>query len=444
MFCGSAIPERGVYCPNCGAVRQSLRHANIPPAGLRRLPYEYASYYPSAQKRAPVRQIVKTVSAYVMLSFLAQLALSIVVLVYGATVVTPVIVEASEAWTEHVLFLAVPFIVPLVTLSGSTLLAYYYLLIVAIIASCTVFFVRGAGPFFKELMMNAKSREHSVVFATVGLLFATLFFSLLVALLSDTSADEVPEAATTAEYLFVLANASVWEEIIVRILMIGLPLLVVDFARRRRQTRLRSYVIGGGFEMGILEVLLLIASSAIFGIAHFTGGWGAWKILPAAVGGLAFGYLFLRYGIAASVTLHFGTDYLSMPIEISDSVGLALITGVGIVLWAAFGLVFFVYYVVRVIEFLSGRRLLEPKPVVAVWGSPWPVAPPPSPQLRQGQWQPEQQIELQEGVIRGGSSPAPPPQRAGVMGGYVCPRCGGVEARWKDGRFECLRCGFLS
>lgn len=428
VFCGSEIPDRGVYCPRCGAVRASLRGADVPPAGLRRLPYGYDAYYPMAQRRTPFRQILKTISAYVMLSFLLQLTLSIVVLVYGSTIVTP---EIMNSWEDGFgLFLVLPAIVTIVTLSGSALLAYYYLLIAAILASCAYFFIKGARPFARELMMNAKSREHSIVFATIGLLFATLFISLVIALLANPSADEVPEPVTTAEYLFLLANASVWEEIIVRILMIGLPMLAIDLARRRWQAKLRSYVLGGGFKLGVPEVSLLIASSMIFGVAHFTSGWGAWKILPATVGGLAFGYLFLRYGIAASITMHFGTDYLSMPIEISDSTGVATITGVGIIVWAAFGLIFFTYYTVRVIEFLSGMRLLEPKPQ---------PEPPPSPWIQAPTYAPAQQYQMMGAPVA-----PPPPQRPGAMTRYVCPRCGNVEARWKDGRFECLRCGFLS
>jgi membrane protease YdiL (CAAX protease family) len=377
-----------------------------------------------------------------MLSSLAQLALSIVVLVYGTTIVTP---EIMESWTGFELFLVLPVMVPIVTLSGATLLAYYYLLIAAIIASCTAVVVKGARPFARELMMKGKSREHSVIFATLSLLFATLFFSIVIGLLANPSADELPSTATTAEALFLLANASVWEEIIVRILMIGLPLLVVDYARRR-VTKLRSYVLGGGFRLGNPEVLLLVASSVIFGVAHFTSGWGSWKIVPSAAGGLAFGYLFLRYGIAASITMHFATDYLSMPIEISDSVVLAAVTIVGVLVWAAFGLMFFVYYVTRIIEFLSGQKVLEPKPATAVWQGPWGTAPIYPPQPNYGQWHQYQHTAPFESTAPGPPVPAPahPQPRGSAAGGYVCPRCGGIEARWKDGRFECLRCGHLS
>src|SRR5207249_6609828 len=46
--------------------------------------------------------------------------------------------------------------------------------------------------------------------------------------------------------------------------------------------------------------VFLIASSVIFGLAH-APGWGLWKVIPAMVAGLGFGYLFLRHGIAAAI-----------------------------------------------------------------------------------------------------------------------------------------------
>src|SRR3989442_15375943 len=53
---------------------------------------------------------------------------------------------------------------------------------------------------------------------------------------------------------------------------------------------------------------VLIGSSVIFGLAH-APGWGWWKVIPAAVAGLGFGYLFLRHGIAAAISVHFVNVY---------------------------------------------------------------------------------------------------------------------------------------
>jgi len=438
VYCGTVIPPRGVYCPTCGAVRESMRDANPPPVGLRRLPYGYPAYYPWQRPRTPLRKLIKTVSAYIMLSFLIDLVVSMVALVYGSTIVSPEIMDSSFGFE---LFLVLPVIVPLVTLSDSVLLVYYFLIIAAILASCAVFFLKGSKPFLKELKMEGKSRDHSIIFETTGLLFATLFFSLIIALMANPSEEDLPSVGTTAEFLFVLANASVWEEIVVRVLMIGLPLVLVDLARRRGLRKPQKYVLGGGFALGAPEVILLMVSSIIFGFAHYTGGWGAWKIFPATVGGLAFGYLFLRFGIVASITLHFGTDYLSAPAEVTGSLAVGVVIGIAAVVWAAFGLMFFAYYSIRIVEFFTGRKLLEEKETPVREQYPGMVTWMPPPDLPFGLPRQDAPIVTAHETMR------PAEGYSQAVGGppyaYVCPRCGSVEARWRDGRFECLRCGHL-
>jgi membrane protease YdiL (CAAX protease family) len=288
--------------------------------------------------------------------------------------------------------------------------------------------------------MAAESRKHSAIFATFGLFFATLFFSVLIALIANPSADELPAEGTLAESLFSLANASVWEELIVRVLMIGLPMVLVDVVRGKLQPRWHSYILGGKFGVGIPEVSLVLISASIFGIAHFASGWGAWKIIPTTVGGVAFGYLYLRYGLAASIVMHFSTDYLGMPIEVIDSLALRAVTGVAVLLWIGFGALFFMYYSMRAVEFATGRKFFEPRAYADYYPSlvGWPTP---------GPYETQQQYPSAGGQQYGVRyNPAPAAQQGfgGYGRGYVCPVCGGVEARWIDGRFQCLRCGHLS
>jgi hypothetical protein len=382
------------------------------------------------------RKVGKSVSAFVMLTFVAQLVLSIVALFYGMKWVVPAILDE---WHGFNLILITPVIIKLLTVSGYFLLVFYFFLIGAIVSSCTWVFVTSIRGFSKELSMTAVSREHSPLFETCGLLFATLFFSVLVALLFRTTASDVPSAGTLQESLFLLANASVWEELIVRVLLIGLPLILVNLLRKNRMNKWHSYFLGGGFKIGTPEATLIVVSAAIFGYAHYAGGWGAWKIIPASAGGLAFGYLFLRFGLAASIMLHFATDYLGMPIEVFNSNGLSLITGVGILIWLGFGVIFFSYYLTRIGEFLSGQRLFGASraPVPTPWVEPGmqdsfqtPVHGPYDDHLR--------------GWNQGATADPNPYRNQGFSGGYVCARCGNTQARWVDGRFECMRCGLLT
>ncbi len=433
--CGAGIPSTGDYCPRCGTIRQSKRFSGLPPAGNRRT-WIGSSFQYQPVVRTDWRKVGKSVSAFVMLTLVAQLVLSIVTLFYGMKWVVPAILDE---WQGFDLFLIAPVIIEFLSVSGYFLLVFYFFLIGAIVSSCTWVFVTSIRGFSKELSMTAVSREHSPLFETCGLLFATLFFSVLVALIFRTTSSDVPSTGTLQESLFLLANASVWEELIVRVLLIGLPLLLVDILRRTRAHKWHSYLLGGGFKIGTPEAILVMASAAIFGYAHYASGWGAWKIIPTSAAGLAFGYLFLRFGLAASIMLHFATDYLGMPIEVFNSNGLTLITGLGILIWLGFGVIFFSYYLTRIGEFLTGQKLFggSPAPVPTPWVDP----------SVQDSFQPPAYgpYEVHQSGWNQGTAVDPnASQHYGFSGGYVCSRCGSTQARWVDGRFQCMRCGLLT
>jgi len=414
-FCGAQVPSSGNYCPRCGAMSGQAMMHGLPPAGNRQM-----AAYMQPVKRTDFRLVVKTISAFIMLTFVVQLLVSLGTLLYGANLVIP---DILDTWSGFTLFLVVPVIVDLFTLSGYVLLAYYLFLVFAIFVSCIWVLLTSLQGFKKELTMKAKSREHSALFDTVGLLFATVFFSAVIGLIASPAPEDLPSTDSVSEMLFVLANASVWEEIAVRVLFIGVPLIFVDILRRTRQKHWYTYAVGGGMSLGTPEIILIAASSLIFGVGHFTGGWGAWKILPATVGGLAFGYLFLKFGIAASIMMHFGTDYLSMPSEVTGSTAMLVLTGIGILIWLGVGFGFFAYYTTRVLEFFTGRQYFGPTP--EAYPQPWGM-PPSYPYAQVQQYEPPyppQQISWQQ--PQSATQPTPttygPPVRSWFTDGYVCP-----------------------
>lgn len=385
------------------------------------------------------RELVKALMAVAMITFILQTILAIAILIYGVHLVWPDILNGANDLSRTSLYLVLPMLVPIVTLSGYSMLAYYMFLVVAILASCSWVFFTSAPTFAKELVGKAKSREHSPIFDICGLTFALLSINFVIILLADVTTTG-GTTRSVSWFLFHLASASVWEEIAVRVLLIGAPLIFVDLVRRKMQTRWYAYFLGGKFEFGIPETILVIVSSAMFGYAHFLGGWGAWKIPATGIAGIAFGYLFLKYGLAAAITYHFAWDYLGMPSSVFDSFAFGFLTVLAILAWVGLGLVFIIYYVTRIGEFLTGDKFFEAKPVVA--GVPWV--------------DPRINIYAQMPVYRPAYTsptqymprpPQTPPSQApsqGAGGGYVCPFCGNTEARWVDGRFQCLRCGRLA
>jgi hypothetical protein len=434
-YCGTHFKEGALFCDMCGSVRPSVQAA--PPTShmdwrtwaLR--PKEYLPMY----RPYPWRSAFKAFFAICILSIVLALAVNLITLVYGMGLVTPYILDTSY---NYGLFIVLPVFINLLTLSGYPLLGYYFLIVAIIVASCTWVFLVSYPTFVKEMTMKAKSREHSPLFDIGGLLTSTVFLTyvvLFIAILAGASDTGGPSTGDLEDSLFALANAPVWEEVIVRVLLIGLPLLIIHSVRRKRSRPLYSYILGGKFKFGIPEVVLVIASATIFGYAHFLGGWGFWKVPAAAIGGVAFGYLFLRHGLPAAIVMHFAVDYTGMPSQVFNFSNAFEITL--ILLWIGLGFAFTIYYITRIGEFLTGTKFLEarPEPAGAPWLQPWTVRPSPP---RQGS--PDYQAWQQN---RSRADMPVIPQEA-YYGGYVCPNCGYTQARWVDGRFQCLRCGRLT
>lgn len=106
--------------------------------------------------------------------------------------------------------------------------------------------------------------------------------------------------------MVLLAEASVWEEIVTRVMFIGLPLML--FAGRGQKWSKRVVgLLGGQGKFGNGEVILVLVSSSIFGLAHI--GWGPWKVVPTFVSGALFGYLYIKVGLHAAIAMHFLFDY---------------------------------------------------------------------------------------------------------------------------------------
>jgi hypothetical protein len=58
--------------------------------------------------------------------------------------------------------------------------------------------------------------------------------------------------------------------------------------------------------------VFLVLSSFIFGYAHYASGsgWGPGKISEAALAGIALGYLYIKYGFHTDVLLHWSINYV--------------------------------------------------------------------------------------------------------------------------------------
>jgi hypothetical protein len=404
--------------------------------------YGYPGYapYPPPSERDGLRNAIRGMTSIVIFVLLLLVSFNIIVLVWGIGQVLPNV-------TGHAtyLFVITPWLVDIFRISNVGLSIYFLFLVAAIVASFVWMLKKSLHKFGHELTFQLHDEGHSPLYMISTLFFAVIAFNILfyVAVgIFGGSANTPSEGVDLWQILFSYAQASVWEELITRVLLLGVPLLLVAIATNKVKDP-KHYILGGGFQFGRAELTLLIISSAMFGFAH-SFNWDLYKVLPAFIAGLAMGYLFLKFGLYAAIMFHFFTDYLSITLSVWPNnngleLGLALLNLVFIVV----GVIYFVHYSFKAVELFTGIKLNKPKPVPAL-----PVyypAPAYYNPYGQGYYPPTYQPGNQQYPPYPQSPPVqPPPEQPKVQEqgfGFVCPHCGGKEARYVDGRFECLRCG---
>jgi len=407
-YCGTPLPPDAVFCHRCGkTVNPSTQDVASQ--------YSYYAPTPVPMKRKSslqtAHEVIRGIGAVMTLVILVLVGINIGIMIWGAGLVVP---EALESTTS--LFLALPWLVRILSLPGLSFVVYYVLLIAAVLLSYLFMLYLGRKELLKELAF--KETKHSSAYAIATLFMAVLTMNagyyLLIGLFGVDPSSGGSEGSALWELLYSLLRASVWEEVVCRILYIGLPLAVV-YAIKGKAAPYGRFILGGGFQFGTWEKVFLLLSASIFALAHVFS-WDVYKVLPTFVAGLALGYLFLKYGVYASIMLHFLVDYLSMPTYVWPGTVTDLLLGIFLIVAMIVGLVYMVYYFFRAMELFSGRTLWR-------WESKRPVA---------AYYQPMS------------SGPGYKPYSGPVVGpsfGFVCKHCGGTEASYADGKFRCSRCG---
>ncbi len=361
------------------------------------------------------KEIIRGIGTYSVLSLLVISFLYLAILVWSLTQVIP-----SIGTLQTYLYIITPWIVNIAELGGPYFAAYYVLIVIAILASFVFMMKLSASRFLNELSLKPLPKGHSPLYVIGTLYFAALSFNFLYYIFIG-ALGITPNVPTTDEQelwkiLYVYARAGVWEEIVSRLLLIGVPVLIVHLITRKREGW-KKYFLGGGFTLGRVEIFFLLFSSAMFATAHvFT--WDIYKVPPTFVGGLAFGYLFLRFGLYASILIHFVWDYISVPVLVFPGFTSTILVGLLIIAWVAIGAVYFAYYSSKTVGFVLGRK---------VWPDSVSTETPPT--ISGTRRYPAETL------------PVTPGWQAGSGFQFVCQYCGNNEARYIDGGFECTRCG---
>ena len=326
-------------------------------------------------------------------------------------------------------FIILPPGIPAITglLSGQGFLIYYLFIVASILASLLYLGIRYGRRTWKDVErfrrnLSLKIPSKNPAFEIGALFFASISFTVIFYYIAEifNPHPTVPDFSRMKmwEQMYGLARAGVWEELITRIPFIGIPLLLIHLFRGKRSMPLYRYVLGGEFEMDRLTLLLITICGLMFGIVHMLGGWDAFKILPAMAGGMAMGYLYARYGIWASIILHFSIDYLTIPAYVFDLPSLNIAMDLFIFIGVFIGLYFLYIYSNAFIMKFFGKKGGEKS-------------------IRAGMEPPRVYKEEWERYGEYGIPYAQYP--------YRCYRCGNTEGEYiGDGLLRCTRCGALS
>ncbi|MBM4237510.1 MAG: CPBP family intramembrane metalloprotease [Euryarchaeota archaeon] len=403
--CGRAAGHDPNFCPYCGRPFKLAAGPALP------LP-------PPRTKSGAIgtiKLIIGGIGTYSVLVLLFLTIANVLILIWSVSQVVP-----QTPFYHTYLFVITPWIINLVELTGTAFAIYHVLLVIAIVLSFIFLLWKSRRLFLKELAVDPSREERSPLYIVGTIFFAVLFFNIVYYLV--LSAMGITPAAPGVEYeelwkvLYSFAHASVWEEIVSRMLLIGVPLLLLDLMRRKRKGWKR-YFLGGGFELGRAEIALLLASSTIFSLAHIFS-WDAFKLPPTFIAGFALGYLFLSQGIYAAIMLHFVFDYLSVPTLVFEGYAALILVGLLIFAWVAIGALYFVNYSSKAIGFVLGRK---------VWPNSIAGEVKPAPTQASVDWTPRV------------AGPSWSRDEASLR--FICRYCGYDEARYVDGGFECARCG---
>ena len=271
---------------------------------------------------------------------------------------------------------------------------YWLLFTFIVITISGIFILRDFFGYVKKPDHRENFGRFSELFAVViSFTLLSYFISLIFTQQSNPFGNPVSSEPTNV-ILLSLMHAPVWEEIVYRTLLLGLPLYLISF--RNKLPWYRAFV-GGGFSVkNRSSIIMLLLSSFFFGSAHLYS-WEPAKFPSVFIAGIILGYVFLRYGIYASITMHFLVDFSGSYSFLNGQLWIiaSTILGLFMILWFVVGIP---YYFIYLGEIFSGKKVDRSK-----------------------------EKEMENLVL-----------------GYriQCPYCGFDQFRYlEDGSLQCLRCG---
>lgn len=216
----------------------------------------------------------------------------------------------SSSSYSYPIFIITPYMIDLFRLSGTSLIIYYVILIIAVLASVILLYAKSIRPYLDIGKDKGESAKNSALYE-MTVLFAVMM-AIEIVYLKIVGANSSPiDQNEVWKNMFSLLSASVWEEVISRLLLIGVPIAVIYMIKNRDVKEIKK-AVGGFNSFNVIVIALILISSAIFALAHVvSGAWEMWKVFPTFLFGVIAGYLFVKYGLHVVIAMHFLNDYLS-------------------------------------------------------------------------------------------------------------------------------------
>ncbi len=125
---------------------------------------------------------------------------------------------------------------------------------------------------------------------------------------------ESPKIQNDLLQFFYLTSSPLTEEIGFRILLIGIPLFLIYSQKTsivfflKTLWRPSEYLKITNHKKAIA---IIIAVGIFFGVSHIISGnpWSSGKFAQAAISGIIIGWVYVRYGFAPAVLIHWSTNY---------------------------------------------------------------------------------------------------------------------------------------
>ena len=318
--CGPSRDEGYSFCPNCG---NQLKEGCLYCAQYERDGYEYCgkcgrhlerkeTQTSVTGKRNPLKMGTMASVPFIVMGLILEIAGMLYFSGEGLSYV-------SDNGTK--LFLLLPMIVAGGRFDGAVAQAYFVLIMATILISVALVLYQSIRKMRPRADGDTSEAENTPLYS-IGMLFGSgiilelIIMGIMTVFGHGLSTPEWIGEMSLGETVFDMAEAAFIEEIASRMVIIGVPIALLALCYGKRDFLM--YLLGG-FGMSRVALILLIASTIIFAYAH-VGSWGFEKFLPTLVGGLCLGYLYIKYGIHASIVFHFLTDYMSVMLQINEVV----------------------------------------------------------------------------------------------------------------------------